>query len=540
MRSRPGFFSRLFSRPAGEEQAQPRVIAASGATDTPPTPLAPPQAALAAVRGTTAERVLGTYEAAQWSANRSALIGWVQGPEADLDEGTRLEIVRRARYQEKNSPIFQRVLDLLEVNIVGTGLLPTPSSSDPEWNFQAKAFFENWAREASLDGRETFAGLQAQIVRAMAVDGEIFAYLARDGEGVPRVQLLETHRIGSAALRPETLDSFTRAGLRERCGLALDDYGRTAGYLCAQLGLHSLYLPASRVTHFAEPARAGQLRGLSLFHACLTTLQDLHELQSLEMLCAKSAALNAFVFKRKSGEADPEAGADSYGELTARKAAWSAAGYSPERAAALRQAVGGQTVFLAEGEDLAQTENERPSAAMREFWEYLVSLVARSVGLSRAALHDYEGWSGPALRGAIVADNRFYQVRTAALTDRLQRIYEHVVAWGIDHGKFVGTPPPDWRATRWHAPRRPTIDVGRDSAALLNELHAGVRTRREVQGEMGLDWREVATQQLVELAFIQAEAGRLGLPPSLVAQVLGLKPTTTPPEPTPQPAPPTP
>jgi len=525
---RPGLLTRLFAKPTPEQPSKPAPSAASGleVVVAGATPAHSAQL-LAAVQGTTAERVLGTYEAAQWSHNRSWQLGLVQDPDQDLTEAIRLEVLRRARFQEKNSPIFQRVLDLLEVNVVGTGLLPTPTTSAPEFNRQAKAFFDTWARRAALDNRETFSGLQALIVRAMAVDGEIFAHLATDDWGEPKVQLIESHRIAPATADTRWCPS----------GILCDDYGRATAYYLKGPDGTSTPIPAHHMVHFAEPGRTGQQRGLSLFHACLTTLQDLHELQTLEMLCAKSAALHAFVFKRRSGEAEPEGGADTYGELTARAAALAAAGYTPERAAQLRQAVGGQTVFLNEGEDFTQTENDRPSAAMREFWEYLVSLVARSVGLTRAALHDYEGWSGPALRGAIVADNRFYQVRTTALTDRLQVIYEHVLGWGVANGKITAPAPTDWRATRWHAPRRPTIDVGRDSAALLNELKAGVRTLRDVQGEMGLDYREVITQRLEEIAHIRAEATRLGLPPEAIAEMLGQAPSPVAPA-TAQPQPP--
>jgi len=475
------------------------------------------------VAGSTEERVLGTYEAALWSADRSWLRAYVQDAGQDLDEGTRLEILRRARYQEKNSPVFQRVLDLLETNIVGTGLTPTPATSSPEFNAQAAAWFARWAAHCDLAEIETFGGLQSKIVRGMGVDGEIFTHLCKDDTGRPRLQLIESHRIVSCRVtEPEA------SGLTEQAGVLHDSLGRRRAYLFGDLkGAAVTALPASQIVHFAEPARAGQVRGLSLFHACLTTIQDLHELQKLEMLCAKSAALHAFVFKRQGGEAttDPTADADTLDQLNAQSAALAAAGYDPVRMAQLRTAIGGQTVFLNEGEQLDQTKNDRPSAAMREFWEYLTSLVARAVGLSRAALHDYEGWSGPALRAAIVSDNRFYQVRTAALTDRLQKIYVYAIGWAIENKEITASAPIDWDATRWHAPRRPTIDVGRDSKANLDELSRGVRTLRDLLGEMGLDWREVVTQRAEEIAFMEAESKRLGIPAEALQMMLGV--TTT-------------
>ena len=517
MASAPQFLRRFFSAPPVKVQAASPVR-----PEMPDTRLSRISAAqITAVSGTTEERVLGTYEAARWSADRSWLQAYVQDAEQDLDEGTRLEVLRRARYHEKNSPIIQRILDLMETNVVGTGLMPTPTTSSAEFNKEAAAWFSNWAKHCDLAEFETFGGLQSKIERAKCVDGEMFVHLAKNREGRPRLQLIESHRIVSSRL-PE-LDA---QGITEQAGILHDSYGCRTAYLFGSANGNVTALPASLIVHFAEPSRAGQVRGLSLFHACLTTIQDLHELQKLEMLCAKSAALHAFVFKRKGGEAtsDPANDADTVDQLRAQAAALTASGYDPARAAQLRTAIGGQTVFLNEGEDLDQTKNDRPSAAMREFWEYLTSLAARAVGLTRAALHDYEGWSGPALRAAIVSDNRFYQVRTAAMTDRLQKIYAHAIAWAIENKEIKAAAPADWDATRWHAPRRPTIDVGRDSKATLDELARGVRTLRDDLGERGIDWRENITQRAEEIAFIQSESDRLGLSPEATQGLLGIDP----------------
>ena len=509
-----GFFKSAATTTAGSVRPAQRF-------DLPDARLARIDASLiAAVVGTTEERVLGTYEAAKWSADRSWLQAYVQDASQDLDEGTRLEVLRRSRYHEKNSPIIQRILDLMETNVVGTGLMPTPTSSSPEYNKEAAAWFTNWAMHCDISEFESFGGMQSKIERAQCVDGEMFVHLAKNSEGRPRIQLIESHRIVSASLAKDATD------LTEQAGILHDSYGRRTAYLfCAANGTITP-LPAELIVHFAEPSRAGQVRGLSLFHACLTTIQDLHELQKLEMLCAKSAALHAFVFKRKGAEAssDPANDADTVDQLRANTAALAAAGYDPARAAQLRTAIGGQTVFLNDGEDLDQTKNDRPSAAMREFWEYLTSLAARAVGLTRAALHDYEGWSGPALRAAIVSDNRFYQVRTAAMTDRLQKIYAHAIAWAIENKEIKAAAPADWDATRWHAPRRPTIDVGRDSKATLDELARGVRTLRDDLGERGIDWRENITQRAEEIAFIQSEAARLGLSAEATQGLLGIEP----------------
>lgn len=460
--------------------------------------------------------IFANYEAARFTNDRSWLPGYAQDARQDMEPGQRTEILRKARYFEKNHALEQKFLELIETNVVGTGITPTPASKDAAWNAKALEWFTTWMKFADLTSRQNFASLQAVIARAQAVDGEIFIYLTHgesvDGNvtGRPRLRLIESHRVVSANIK-----KYRDEGYQETDGILLDDRGRPAFYIVGQDAdafsgakpRTAAIIPADRIIHVFEPSRAGQYRGLSLFHSVLHTLHDLDDLQRYEMLAAKDASSRANIVYTENGLA-PAAVSPIGRSLTQPGSAPSS---DTDRQTYLEKAFGGKTVYLGRNERWDQAESQRPSAAMREFWEYLTDMCCKGVGISYAAVSDYKGnWGGASLRGAVTSDNRFYEIRTQSLAAAFQRVYEFAIGWAIGTGELTN-PPDDWMAVRWQPPRRASVDIGHESAAILNELRAGVRTYRDVLGEMGLDWRDVLLQRAIEEQYIDELAARLGV-----------------------------
>lgn len=458
------------------------------------------------------QAIQANYEAARFSLDRSWLPGYVQDARQDIDQGQRMEMIRKARYFEKNHGVWQKVLDLIEVNVVGTGIMPTPVSSSKAFNEAALFVWKTWGKYADLTSRQTIESLQALAARAQANDGEIFIFLTRGepdylpsgkpGKGRPRVQLIETHRIVSAHL-----PAYKAQGYQDVDGILIDARGRPAFYVVAQdndalsgrPASRVAVIPAEQIVHVFEPSRASQYHGIPLCHAVLHDLHDLDDLQRYEMLAAKDAAERANVVSTENGEI-PQS-------LSPIGKSLKPAGTEPtsdaDRQVYYEKAFGAKTIALKRGDKWEQSKNERPSAATQGFWQSLEAKFCKGIGISNAALQDYAGnWGGAALRGAVTSDNRFYEVRTASIATAMQQVYEYVIGDAIETGEIQDAPP-DWREVRWQSPRRASVDIGRESAAIINELRAGVRTYRDVLGELGLDWQEVLRQRAAEEAFIE-------------------------------------
>jgi lambda family phage portal protein len=456
--------------------------------------------------------VTARYEAAWWSANRTWLYSYNQDAQQDVNSWQRREVMRRVRWFEKNNWLAQKILDLIETNVVGTGVNPTPCSGDEEWNQAALAAWNRWVEYADLGGRLNFYQIEAIAARAMAVDGEVFLHLTEDPVSKrPRVQLIESHQVTSGAFEyPDNIKGSTI----DADGVLVDKLTGKPEYYVVQIGdgEKARLIKAENMVHLFEPSRAGQYRGMSLFHAACNTLHDLDDLQTYEMIAAKDASEKSVIIKTASGEA-PDAIIGN-GQLSEMQPA-----QEGDKVAFYQKAFGGKNLVLQTGDEAKQFESNRPSPAMREFWEYLMRNACRAVGVSAAAVLDYEGnWGGASLRGAIVSDNRFYEVRTNALFSGLNRVWRHVIGSDIQTGftPELKNAPAKWDCVRWQPPRRSSVDIGRDSNALINELRSGIRTYRDALGEQGGDWREILTQRANEAQFIQELATLRGIEPEQI------------------------
>ena len=154
--------------------------------------------------------------------------------------------------------------------------MPQPASKDAAWNKQALDYFNRWARHAEITGRFNLVTCQYLACMALEVDGEIFI-LKTEEDGVPKIQLIETHRIGST--EEDTTESTIIDGIR------VNDLDKPLSYrllldngnyrdLAARDVLHlftpHVYLPDARVSDYSaqHQPHAGCCRVAGTRKAC--------------------------------------------------------------------------------------------------------------------------------------------------------------------------------------------------------------------------------------------------------------------------------
>lgn len=114
----------------------------------------------------------------------------------ELPTYTRNELVRRARYLEKNSGHIRGTLRDMKVYGIGDGIRPNAKTANSEWNRNAEEYFRAWSRRCDITNRFSFREVQALVSRAIDVDGEVFVVKTYDAHGMPKLQVVETHRLG--------------------------------------------------------------------------------------------------------------------------------------------------------------------------------------------------------------------------------------------------------------------------------------------------------------------------------------------------------
>lgn len=462
------------------------------------------------ITGGAIERIAARYEASVWNASRSWLPAYIQSVREDINAMTRQEVLRRVRYFEKNSNTMRKTLSILNVNVVGTGINPTPATSREAWNKKALDWWNTWALVADATGESTIPELQGMAYDAENIDGDCGLRLLETPLGRPAIDLVESHRIGGGGSNREKLAAM---GYKDIDGVVVDvATGRRVAYNVANDFDGSLVdtIPASSFVFFFRKRRAGQYRGISLFHAAILDLHDLDDLQKYEMLAAKDAASVSKVVTLAAGDATVEQAIGKSLQPKPSSAALS------DLQAYYRKATGGETIVARPGDKYDQHVSERPSAATSGFWDKLENKFVQGSGLSYAALVDYKGgWTGAPLRAAVTSDNRLFALRTTEQARRWQKVWEFAIGWAMSHGELEFNP--DFRCVRWHPPRRTTVDIGNESAAQINELRTGIRTFEMIHGEAGDDWRDRLEQRAIEERFISDLAVKYGIERTLIS-----------------------
>lgn len=449
--------------------------------------------------------VKAAYSAAEYSPNRRQVHAPVTSARVDISTTPRMRIVGLSRYLEQNDALVNRFLDLMEQYVVGPhGLRIRPASLEQQWNANAQREIDEWSPYADLCSRQSFDQLQSLICRLWAVDGEVFIYLTQSPDtGRPRIQLLETQQVATPPHLRGDRDIVD--------GVELTEYGRPEAYWIWTGGDQNPLnkegwsrVPADRIVHVFEPSRAGQVRGLPLFHAVINDLLDLQELQGLEMLAAKDAAVTSKVIKTKT----PDMTEDDMGVGASLRKVQPSEEDTIDKSTYYREVLGAETAVLQDGDEMEQFQSNRPSVAVQQFWDHVIARSMAGAGLPvEVVLLSRTG--GTQTRAALDMANAWFRSRSAALSQHLGRVYEYVIGSAIDEG-LLKSPPFDWRKYRYTPPRAINVDAGRNSAALINEWRSGFRSLDMICSEMGLEWKDVVNQRIEEITYIKELAAQKG------------------------------
>ena len=115
---------------------------------------------------------------------------------------------------------------------------------------------------------------------------------------------------------------------------------------------------------------------------------------------------------------------------------------------------------------------------------------------------------GTASRFILEKAQRRFEERQQTLINRLcNRVWGWVIATGIKRGDL---PKSDaWYKVRWQAPKKITVDYGRESKAHAEALKLGTRTLSEDAGERGQDWLDLRNQTESETRDLLTRATKL-------------------------------
>jgi len=383
-----------------------------------------------AVRRAHARRVLAAYEAAKPTVLRKQSRDAGSGDRWVAQAGPNLR--NQARYLDANHDLAKGVLNALVNNVIGAngiGIEPQPRGYDGEINDDLAdnllRLWKDWCKEPECTGIENWAGAQRLLARSWFRDGEV---MAKDLTGnVPGLNHMTevpfTLELLEADMCPLIYDDPAKRIVQ---GIQKNGWGRPINYFFYRQhpgdinaftarALDLITVSAERVNHLATRERISQLRGVSVFAAVMTRLDDIKDYEESERIAAKIAAsMAAFIRKGSPDMYEPQ----TNGQPRAMR-------FSPGM------------VFddLAPGEEVGTIDTNRPNPQLIEYRKGQLRAVAAGTGANYSTIaRDYDG-SYSSQRQELVEGWANYQVLTAEFIKSMaQPVWDTFVKTAVSRG----------------------------------------------------------------------------------------------------------
>jgi hypothetical protein len=314
-------------------------------------------------------------------------------------------------------------------------------------------------------------------------------------------------------------------------GIITNDFGQPVAYRIFRVTRDGVYfgaedIPANQFCHYFDPFRVDQYRGVTDLHSAIQTARMLHEILQAEKAGVRFSSQQAALIFNDRGVANPR-------NL-----------FQPNPTMGLPN---GQTqkneltevgmIRYFQNSDRVEVMPSRPSQAFTGFVQHLMHEIALGVGVPEGVLFGTQDYKGPSVRAEFAAADRVFTNKQGVLTDKvLDPIKDAVILDAIARGEIA--PPPLLsgetmvqalrRATKgeWRFPAKLSIDVGRESAANMNENRQGAKSLQEIAAEEGTDAFSRLEQIAIEAGFVKELAVKYGVPETAIRLTTTSLPST--------------
>lgn len=392
----------------------------------------------------------------------------------------------RSRHLVANNPLVSSGVRNLATALTGAGIMPAPLHPDAATRKALMTVWRGWCDLADASGRTDFAGLQAQIARALIVDGEAFVQLVVTEAG-PRLLHLPAELVDESMTRPTDGGGYIVQGIEH------DATGQRVAYhvFPARPDLLQTYaqpvrIPADEILHVVEPLAAGQVRGIPWTAPIILPASELDQLTDALLVGTKVAAMFAGFLVNQNDMGAPDPFADEMPSL---------------EPGTLQRLPGGHDVRFATPQQAQQTG---------EFVRAQIRSLAAGLGVPAHWLDgDLSGANYSSLRaGLLPVRARCEQVQYLTLVPQLLApVWREVVTWAALVGDLPGfeDDPRAALAADWLPPAWQQVDPQKQINADIAELEAGLTSRRKLVAQRGWPLEDLDAELAAEAATAPKE-----------------------------------
>jgi lambda family phage portal protein len=336
-----------------------------------------------ALRRTQARQLLAAYDAATPTRTRRNPKDNASGNALTAKAGETLR--GQARYLEQNHDLCRGILQTMVSNIVGPkgiGIEPQVFNKsgeiDKEFSKQIQKLLKNWARKPETTQQMSWAKTQRMVARSWLRDGECLSKAVigniqtlRHGTTVPfSIELLEADFISEISDDKNVIQGIETNGWGQPIFYHLYDQYPSDKFIYS---MKTRKVSAGVIDHIKFADRFKQVRGVSIFAAVLSRLNDLKDYEESERIAAKIAANMAAYIKKGSP--------DSYIKSD-----------DDEDDRDFSMGAGMIWDNLLPGEDVGTIQSNRPSAQLEPFRNAMLKAIASGTGAGYSSISKtYDG-----------------------------------------------------------------------------------------------------------------------------------------------------
>jgi len=386
------------------------------------------------------------------------------------------------------------------------------NTSDDKWNDAANEWWKTQAAIIDISGRYTFAQLMRLSLISQLRDGDVGFLKVKSNNRIPgfaAVQLVEADRIRYPSIGMLDNNRLIYGGVEiDRSS------GRPIAYYICERDRFGTFKEPQRITSenfilFYDSLRYDVSRGVTAFaNGGLIRSRILREIIKCEETGVLTANKWSVAIKANNSNylLQSDILSDNYqGQGQEGK----------KNLPSITDLYDGLIVTLEPGEDISILKSDRPSPAWQGFVDYLIRDIAVSLDLPSEFVWDMSKLSGPAVRMVSKQAERTFRNVWYNIEHKLMR---PLVSWCVSVAMDDGVLPFNKEFYNFliQRPDLPTIDVGRESQANLNEWNAGLLTGAEICKERGINIYEVMEQRAREIAYAKELANKYGLNPEQI------------------------
>jgi lambda family phage portal protein len=454
------------------------------------------------VKRDAAIRAVRTYAAAKMNRLTSNWTTTNLSADAELRFGQLKTLRARSRELAANNDYVKRFLTLCKTNIIGpAGIILQNQARTPngiEVDSAANTIIEDawraWGRRGTCDvtGKLSWLSAQNLFIRALARDGEAVVRIVR-GYDNPFAFALQF--IAADNLDEDYSLEEQRDGTTIRMSVEMDAWDRpTAYHVLTRHPGDYLYgssttqqrrerIPATDIVHAFLTDDARQSRGVPWMHSAMTRLNNVGAYEEAEIIAARVSASKMGVIETPSGEDYQGDAKDDAGNL-------------------LQDVEPGLIMQLPRGSTFKDFDPTHPAGNFAPFMKASLRGIAVGLGVNYNSLaSDLEGVNYSSIRQGTIEDRDLWRMLQAFVAESFHdAVYSEWLRMAMLTGAVKIAPTqfervcrPKWLARGWD-----WVDPLNDINAALKAVDNGLKTRRMIAAEQGLDLEDIVRDLAAE------------------------------------------